>query len=63
MVDPPLVTDGSTLWMWASAEIGDEYVWVGEEAVIILRTAEDDAFLDHTLELNQIREPLVAGYG
>ena len=50
------------MWLWASAEIGDEYVWVGEEAVTnISRKASDRPYLDNVLELQQNRDPLLAG--
>ena len=61
MVDHPLVDGNGTMWIWASAEISDEYVWVGEEAVNVSRKASDRPYLNHTLELKQYREPLVAG--
>jgi len=41
-VDLPGAIASTTLWVWASAEVGDDYVWVSEEATTIQRSASDE---------------------
>ena len=63
MVDNPTIVGSGTMWVWASAELGEDLVWVSEEAVNMSRTADDLPWLDYTLDLKQPKEPLLAGYG
>eukprot|EP00794_Sanderia_malayensis_P005919 gene5919-6605_t len=52
VVDTPGKTSSDTLWMWASAEVGDEYVWVGEEKTTVARVSSDRAYLGYTTSVN-----------
>ncbi|XP_065067018.1 uncharacterized protein LOC135692697 [Rhopilema esculentum] len=47
-VDKPGADSADTLWVWASAEVGDQYVWVSEEATTIKRSPGDNAYLAYT---------------
>ncbi|XP_065066855.1 uncharacterized protein LOC135692595 [Rhopilema esculentum] len=49
-VDKPGATSSDTLWVWCSAEVGDEYVWVSEEATSIYRETGDRPHLQYTLK-------------
>ena len=49
-VDIPDVPTSEKLWVWASAEVGDEYVWVSEELTTIKRDATDAADLEFKVD-------------
>ncbi len=49
------------MWVWASAELGDEYVWVSEELTTISRSASDRAYLNYSVEINGATEPSHTG--
>lgn len=47
-VDKPGATTSNNLWVWASAEIADEYVWVSEEVMTIDRKNTDRPDMNFT---------------